>query len=386
MIDQGKINISIIGCTGSVGNSVMDICRIFPEHFNVVSLAARSNYRKIAELCQEFQPEKVLLTHPESSRQLKNLVSSQTRVLSGNDALIDLMDENNLDHIVFASSGTDAIEALKFSLEADLDVSLANKESIVAGGPWIMPLVKRSDQLRPLDSEHNAIWQCLFNEDKKKVRKVYLTASGGPFLKLPQEEFQNITVEQAFNHPVWKMGKKITIDSATLMNKGIELLEAMYLFNLCPEQLDAIIHPGSFVHGIVEFEDTTLKMSASTADMRLPAASCMGFPQRLTLPDGKFPSAEISGRKIEFLKPDLNKFPCLEIAMQAMKAKGPYPALILGADESAVNSFIEGKISFAEIPRIIETVLTAYDGPSPSDLSEAVEIIEWSRRKSLELC
>jgi 1-deoxy-D-xylulose-5-phosphate reductoisomerase len=382
------VNVAVIGCTGSVGSSVMEVCRLFPEKFNVVTLAAQSNVDRMLSLYREFHPSKIVMTDPESAKKLENILpdDEKTIVLTGKDSLLEAFQDSPVDHVVFASSGTSAIMALKLSLKLDLDVSLANKESIVLGGPWIMPLVTRKGQLRPLDSEHNAIWQCIMNEKKENIKKIYLTASGGPFLDLPSEEFKNITPAKALQHPVWKMGSKISIDSATLMNKGIELMEAMYLFDMKPEQLSAVIHPDAFVHGMVQFCDNTLKMSAANASMLIPASVCLAFPERLSFKGKFFEEPVVHDRILNFRSPDLEKFPCLALAIKAMKMKGPYPALVLGADEGAVESFLTGQRNFSDIYSIIDTVVSSYSGGAPSNIEEAVDIFRSAKEKARELC
>ena len=361
------INLGIIGATGSVGSSVMSVCRAHKDKIKVVALAANSRSEKLLNLAQEFNTKKIYTYEHDGAAGLENLAV-----------------DPEIDHVVFASSGTSAIMALCSALKADKNISLANKESIVVAGEWVMKLIKRGDQLRPLDSEHNAIWQCLHGENKNFIEKIYLTASGGPFRNFNACDLENVTPEMALKHPVWAMGAKITIDSATLMNKGIELIEAMILFGVNENQVDALISPGSFIHGLVEFSDGSVKLLGANPDMKLPAASCLFWPDRY-MPDEIFKRPEYNCKELKFFEPDENKFPCIKIAREVMKLKGVYPAVLIGADEIAVKKFLERKIKFTEIPVLIEKTLEACVLKTPSNIQEAISAVEWARVKADEL-
>ena len=280
------MNVVVIGATGSVGSSVMSVCETWPDKIRVVGLAANRRSPKLQALAEKFGVKKVIAFEE-----------------TGEAGLEELAVMPEAEHVVFASSGTGAIKALCSALKAGKTVSLANKESIVVGGAWVMPLVKAPEQLRPVDSEHNAIWQCLHGERREFIRKIYLTASGGPFRNFSTEQLKTVTPEMALRHPVWDMGAKITIDSATLMNKGIELIEAMYLFGLKDTQVDALISPGSFVHGLVEFEDGSVKMLAAEPDMKLPAGACIFWPERY-FPAESFKRPEFVKHEVRFYEPD----------------------------------------------------------------------------------
>lgn len=359
------INVGVIGATGSVGSSVMAVCESWPDKISVKALASNHRSEKLMSLAEKFSVKKI---YP--------------YVETGTEGLEEIALDPEIEHVVFASSGTAAIKALCTALKAGKTVSLANKESIVVAGKWVMPLVKFPDQLRPLDSEHNAIWQCLHGEDKNFVRKIFLTASGGPFRNFSAEELRTVTPERALHHPVWNMGAKITIDSATLMNKGIELIEAMYLFGLDESKVDALISPGSFVHGFVEFEDGSVKLLAAEPDMKLPAASCLFWPERF------FPSPSFKRpmyHDVHFEEIDASRFPAVRIAREVMRKKGGYPAVLVGADEVAVDSFLKGKIGFADIWGLVEKVLSNFDGNEPENLDEAVSLVDWGRREAVRL-
>ncbi|MBR2209835.1 MAG: 1-deoxy-D-xylulose-5-phosphate reductoisomerase [Synergistaceae bacterium] len=361
------INLGVIGATGSVGSSVMSVCEAWPDKIHVEALAANKKSEKLLNLAEKFNVKKFFAYEQDGEAGLEALVNDE-----------------NINHVVFSSSGTDAIKSLCKALKLGKTVSLANKESIVVAGGWVMPLVKNSEQLRPVDSEHNAIWQCLHGEDKKFVRKIYLTASGGPFRNFSYEELKNVTPEMALKHPVWNMGAKITIDSATLMNKGIELIEAMILFGLNENQVDALISPGSFVHGLVELEDGSVKLLAAEPDMKLPAASCLFWPERF-FPSSDFKRPSYNLREIKFLEPDEKKFPAIRIARDVMKQKGSYPAVLVGADEVAVDLFLKGKILFTDIAALVEETLSSWDLPEAKNLDEMINYVSEAKRMATEI-
>ena len=378
--------VAVIGATGSVGGSVLDICARFPERFQVTVLAARSKSDELLNLAKRFGVKYACLDSP-SSETARAFRDAGVELMAGSGALESLAEIPDADHVVLASSGTDAIKALQRALKADKDVSLANKESIVAAGPWIMPLVRRTDQLRPLDSEHSAIWQCLRGEPKKSPARITLTASGGPFRDFTLEQMALITPQDALRHPVWNMGPKITVDSATLMNKGIECIEAMQLFGLPPERVNAVIHPGSYVHGMVEFCDATVKLLAYKPDMRIPAACALGWPERLPLGEAEdFVTPKRDKWALEFSLPDMTRFPCLALSLEAARSGGAYPPLLVGADEAAVQAFLEERIPFLSISNIIESALAQYSGPNPASVDDAVELIETGRLLAEKLC
>lgn len=370
------IRIALIGATGSVGSSVLDVCSRFPDRFKVSALAAYSNEKKLIKLAEKFKVKKLCLTNPVTG----NFKIPDYDCMVGVESLSEFASNNEIDHVVFASSGVAAIKALQVALNCNKDVSLANKESIVVAGPWVMPLLKRPNQLRPIDSEHNAIWQCLRNDPYKEIERICLTASGGPFRNHTISQMEEVTPEQALNHPVWKMGAKVTVDSASLMNKGIECIEAMQLFNLPVEKVSAVIHPKSQVHGIVFFNDSTMQMLVSQADMRIPVASALAWPSRLNLVSNGFGFVHLLECELNFREIDKKMFPCFQIALNAGAAGGAYPALLVGADESAVNGFLKGDIPFTAIPKIIEAVFSKWQGSAPSTVEEAIALVDEGKR------
>ena len=379
-----KIRLFVIGCTGSVGNSVLSVCRTFPDFFEVRALAAHSSAAETEKLAGEFQVDRVVLSDPEAAADLRRSSAGRLKVLEGSEALEETASGTDIDHVVVASSGTGAIGALMAALRSGKDVSLANKESIVVAGRWVLPLIGREGQLRPLDSEHNAVWQCLAGRDPASVSRVVLTASGGPFRTFSPEELEKVTPSMAVRHPVWSMGAKISVDSASLMNKGIEILEAMALFSLPAERVDAVICPDSFVHGIVEFRDGSFLLSASSPDMRLPCASALFFPERSPFPPVPVPL--LQERTITFLQPDEQRFPCLRLAKETARKGGAFPALLVGADEVAVDRFLAGEIGFTGIPSVVESVLEQWNGPAPASLADALHILDEGRRSAAGFC
>jgi 1-deoxy-D-xylulose-5-phosphate reductoisomerase len=382
MSENKRIRIAVIGATGSVGGAVLDICARFPERFDVVALAAHSNSEKLIELARKHHAQKLCLTEPVGG----NFKENGFDCISGTGGLSQISTDVDVDHVVFASSGTSAIEALQGALINDKDVSLANKESIVVAGPWVMPLVKRPDQLRPIDSEHSAVWQCLRDAPKNEVNKVWLTASGGPFRNYTIQQMANVKPSDALNHPVWKMGEKVTIDSATLMNKGIECIEAMQLFGLHPNQVSALIHPRSQVHGLVQFYDGTVKMLLSHADMRLPSAAAIAWPMRLDLLNNGFEPLEPGKWNLDFSEIDDKLFPCFAIARKAAELGGAYPALLVGADEAVVTSFLGGHLQFLDIAHIVNETLSSWKGTAPNTLADAISLVEDGKRIAGSLC
>jgi 1-deoxy-D-xylulose-5-phosphate reductoisomerase len=379
--------VAVVGATGSVGRSVLDICARFPDRFKVTALAARSSADSLLELAVRFGARKAFLTEPPAGA-AKKFAELGIDMTAGAGGLSEIAELPDADNVVFASSGALAIKSLQLALRAGKDVSLANKESVVAAGPWVMPLVKRPDQLRPLDSEHSAIWQCIRGEPRKELESVTLTASGGPFRDLTLDEMKRVTPEDALKHPVWDMGAKITVDSASLMNKGIECIEAMHLFGLPHDRVRAVIHPGSCVHGIAAFSDGTSKMVAYRPDMRIPAAAALAWPDRLPLAQSSefaFPGFG-AGVSLDFYPPDPARFPCLGIALEAGRKGGAYPPILVGADEFAVRAFLDKRIPFLGISNIIESTLEKYSGPAPSTLEDAIELISLGGRMAGEAC
>lgn len=377
--------LAVIGATGSIGRATLDVCRRFPEEFDVRALAVRSNIEELKKLVDEFKPKYVVIYDDVAASNFA-LYDESVKVLVGHEGLMQLIDEG-MDHIVFASSGTEAIAALSASLDRKIEVSLANKESLIVAGPWIMEKASLADPLRPIDSEHNAVWQCLLGEDLNEIEEIILTASGGPFLHSSYEEMKLATPSRALKHPTWSMGSKITVDSATLLNKGFEVMEASYLFALPIEKINAVVQPDSLAHGCVRFSDGSVKMFLSEPDMRIPISFALSYPKRLKIGHLFHRLAITEKWKLDFLRLDENKFPCYSLARRALQMGNAYPPIIVGADEVAVEAFVKGKISIVDIFPLLEKALLSYNGPSNlNGLEEAISLVEFGRRIARELC
>lgn len=372
--------IAVIGATGSVGGAVLDICARFPERFRVTALAARSSRDKLIELGRRFGAEALCLAGETCFNE------AGFACFSGADGLSGMLRGIEADHVVFASSGSEAINALLETAETGREISVSNKEMIVAAGEYIIPKVKNPSGLRPIDSEHSAVWQCLRGEPGREVRKIWLTASGGPFRSLGAEEMKSITPEMALRHPVWAMGAKITIDSATMMNKGLECIEAMRLFSLGREQVGALIHPSSQAHGMALFNDGTMKMLIAPADMRIPCAAAIAYPERLDMADSEIGWLPPELWDMSFEPIDGKRFPCFTLAMRAAEYGGAYPALLVGADEAAVSAFLRGGIGFTQIPEVIEAALDGWRGSAPQCAADAIALIAEGERLAGEAC
>ena len=352
--------IAILGSTGSIGRSTLSVVESFPDRFQVATLAAGRNLDLAFDQAQRWRPQIISVASESDAATLKSKLKSAgiagVEVVSGPVGAVRVATHPDADFVVSAIVGVAGLEATYEAVRAGKTVGLANKECLVAGGELITAEARRQGKpLLPIDSEHNAVHQCLRGGRMHEVRRIWLTASGGPFLNTPKSKFANITVEQALNHPTWKMGNRITIDSATLMNKGFEVIEACRLFNLPPEQISVIVHPQSTIHSFVEFVDGSILAQLSVTDMRLPILYALTYPDRIAS-DLNFSLGDL--RHLDFSPPDVEKFPCLRLAYEAAKAGGGKTVALNAADEVAVSAFLEGSIRFQEIPVIIEEVVS----------------------------
>src|SRR5271165_544004 len=348
--------LAILGSTGSIGRSTLSVVESFPDRFQVATLAAGRNLDLALEQAQRWRPEIISVATESDAAILKSkLNSSATEVVHGPAGAVRVATHPDADFVVSAIVGVAGLEATYEAVRAGKTVGLANKECLVVAGELITAEARRQGKaLLPIDSEHNAVHQCLRGGRMEEVDRIWLTASGGPFLKTPKSEFTSITVEQALNHPTWKMGKRITIDSATLMNKGFEVIEACRLFNVPPERVQVIVHPQSTIHSLVEFVDGSIIAQISVTDMRLPILYALTYPERIAS-ELRFSISDL--RHLDFCPPDVSKFPCLRLAYEAAMAGGAKTIALNAADEVAVAAFLEERIGFEEIPRIIEDVL-----------------------------
>jgi 1-deoxy-D-xylulose-5-phosphate reductoisomerase len=351
--------ISILGSTGSIGRSTLSVVESYPERFQVVALAAGRNVDVAFEQARRWKPQLVSVaaeSDAESLRaRLKAAGVNSVEIVHGPAGTVQVAICPETDFVVSAIVGVAGLEATYEAVRAGKTVGLANKECLVAAGELITAEARRQGKpLLPIDSEHNAIHQCLRGGRMDEVQQIWLTASGGPFLHTPKSQFSAITIEQALNHPTWKMGRRITIDSATLMNKGFEVIEACRLFNLAPGRVQVIVHPQSTIHSMVEFVDGSILAQFSVTDMRLPILYALTYPERVAS-DMRFPVMDL--RHLEFEPPDMGKFPCLGLAYEAAEAGGAKTVALNAADEVAVAAFLDGCIRFTEIPAIIKMVL-----------------------------
>ena len=351
--------IAILGSTGSIGRSTLKVVESHPERFQVVSLAAGRNVDAAFEQARHWRPRLISVAVPSEAENLRNRLKAagldEVEVVHGAAGAVAVATHADVDFVVSAIVGVAGLEATYEAVRAGKTVGLANKECLVVAGELVTAEARRQGKpLLPIDSEHNAVHQCLRGGRMEEVQRIWLTASGGPFLNTPRSKFSSITVEEALNHPTWRMGRRITIDSATLMNKGFEVIEACRLFNVPPEQVEVIVHPQSTIHSMVEFIDGSLLAQFSVTDMRLPILYALSYPERVES-DMRFPVMDL--RNLEFCPPDVKKFPCLRLAYDAVRAGGGKTVALNAADEVAVAAFLDGCIRFDEIPEIIEQVL-----------------------------
>jgi 1-deoxy-D-xylulose-5-phosphate reductoisomerase len=378
--------IAILGSTGSIGRSTLSVVESFPERFQVVSLAAGRNVDLAFEQAQRWRPRVVSVAAESQAENLKIRLKSAgvngIEVVHGAAGTVRVATHPEADFVVSAIVGVAGLEATYEAVRAGKTVGLANKECLVAAGELITAEARRQGKpLLPIDSEHNAVHQCLRGGRMDEVRRIWLTASGGPFLNTPVSKFADITVEQALNHPTWKMGNRITIDSATLMNKGFEVIEACRLFNLPPEQISVIVHPQSTIHSLVEFVDGSILAQLSVTDMRLPILYALTFPDRIPS-DLNFSLSDL--RHLDFSPPDMEKFPCLQLAYQAANAGGGKTVALNAADEVAVSAFLDGSIQFQDIPVVIEKVVSETPTGKLESIKEVLAVDDRARAGARE--
>jgi len=374
--------IAILGSTGSIGRSTLSVAEAYPERFQVVALAAGANLDAAFEQACRWRPRLVSVAAENDAEilhsRLKKQHLNQIEVVQGAAGTVRVATHPEVDFVVSAIVGVAGLEATYEAVKAGKTVGLANKECLVAAGELITAEARKQGKpLLPIDSEHNAVHQCLRGGKMEEVERIWLTASGGPFLNTPRSEFAAITVEQALNHPTWRMGKRITIDSATLMNKGFEVIEACRLFHMPPRKVEVIVHPQSTIHSMVEFVDGSILAQFSMTDMRLPILYALTYPERIQS-DMRFPVMDL--RHLDFSPPDVQKFPCLRLAYEAAEAGGAKTVALNAADEVAVAAFLEGGIRFDEIPRIIEDTLSATNCGGLESIAKVLEADAGARR------
>lgn len=377
--------LTILGATGSIGRRTLELVSSFPEEFRVAGLAARgSNVEHLADLCRKYAPEAVaVLDRVAAERLARVLPAPRPELLAGPEGLVALARDVPADTVVAALVGAAGLRPTMAAIEAGRTVALANKEALVMAGRLMTAAARRRGvALLPVDSEHSAVFQCLVGHNRRDVARILLTASGGPFRELPKERFAHVTVEEALRHPTWKMGPKITIDSATLMNKGLEIIEARWLFDVEPHQVQVVVHPQSIVHSMVEYVDGSVIAQLGVADMGVPILYALTYPERRPAPAPRLDLTRVG--QLTFHEPDPERFPCLRLARQALEAGGAAPVILNAANEEAVAAFLSRRIGFTAIPVVIERALAACSWGEPESVEECMAVDAETRRRVKE--
>ncbi|GAB4224944.1 MAG: 1-deoxy-D-xylulose-5-phosphate reductoisomerase [Stanieria sp.] len=375
--------ITILGSTGSIGTQTLDIVAHHPDQFRVVGLAAGRNIPLLVEQIRQFEPEIVATSCTEKLPELQDAIASlpnPPQILAGAEGVVEVARYGDAESVVTGIVGCAGLLPTIAAIEAGKDIALANKETLIAGGPVVLPLVEKYGvKLLPADSEHSAIFQCLQGVPQDGLRKIILTASGGAFRDLSVEKLSTVTVKDALKHPNWSMGKKITIDSATLMNKGLEVIEAHFLFGLDYDRIEIVIHPQSIIHSLIELQDTSVLAQLGWPDMRLPLLYALSFPERIYTDWERLDL--VKAGNLTFCEPDHDKYPCMQLAYAAGQAGGLMPAVLNAANEQAVALFLAEQIQFLDIPRLIETTcdrFTAQNTQTPT-LEDILNADNWAR-------
>ncbi|TFE24394.1 1-deoxy-D-xylulose-5-phosphate reductoisomerase [Cohnella luojiensis] len=370
--------IAVLGSTGSIGTQTLDVISRQPEDFQVVGLAAGNNVSLLLEQARKFQPQWVSAANEALADQLRAELPAGVRVVSGEAGLTEIAGHSGADYVVCALVGSLGLKSTLAAIEAGADIGLANKESLVTAGHLVMDRARRKGiSILPVDSEHSAIFQCLNGESGKAVKRLMITASGGSFRNLGRDQLQNVTVEDALKHPNWSMGAKITIDSATMVNKGLEVIEAHWLFDLPYDRIDVVLHPESIVHSMVEFVDTSVMAQLGNPDMRVPIQYALTFPERKASPAS--PLDLLKQGTLHFKPMDFERYPCMRMAYEAGRAGGTSPTVFSAANEIAVARFLRGEISFLAIEEIIEKVLSRHTVAASPSLEVILETDAWAR-------
>ncbi len=369
--------IAILGSTGSIGRNTLEVIRKNPGRFRVISLSAGGNTGLLKEQIEEFEPEFISVLTESALKELKKNSTLSCDSGFGEEGAVNAACYAGVDITVSAITGAAGLLPTMAAIKAGKDIALANKETLVMAGPLVMEAaLKKGVRLLPVDSEHSAIFQSLSGHRKEDVRRIILTASGGPFLNTPCERLETVTPEEALKHPKWSMGRKITIDSATLVNKGLEVIEARWLFDLPASRISVSIHPQSIVHSMVEYIDGSIVAQMGSTDMKGPIAYALSYPERIS---GSAPALGLAGLKLEFMEPDLKRFPCLALAYETLKTGGTAPAVLNAADEAAVSMFLKGRLPFTGIFKVISEVLERHSPRKVTALEDVLEADRWAR-------
>ena len=380
-------NLAILGSTGSIGASTLAVVDAHPTRLRVVGLAAGENAAVMAEQVRRYRPEVVAMATEQAASEVRKACAGMTatRFMGGPDGLATVATHASAETVICASSGTAGLEAVIAAIDAGKRVAIANKEVLVMAGAIVTEAARRRGvDILPVDSEHNALHQCMHGRTPAEVRRLILTASGGPFRDHAPSALDRVGPDDALRHPTWQMGKKITVDSATLMNKGLEVIEAHWLFGVPADRIDVVIHPQSIVHSLVELNDGSMIAQLSVTDMRLPIQYACSYPDRW---DGRVPSLDLTrAGRLDFQAPDLDRFPCLRLAYQALEAGGTLPAVLNAANEVAVEAFLDGALAFTAIPRVIEEVMRAHAVQDATSIQVVRCADAWAREHAYEAC
>lgn len=376
--------IAVLGATGSIGRSALSVVRAFPDAFQVYALSTNSNITLLLKQINEFHPRIVCVGSSQAARELAGgLHKEKPKILIAEEGLLEIVSAP-VDTILMGISTSAALKPLLRAIDCGKTVALANKEALVMAGTLLMQRLASSNaRIIPIDSEQSAIWQCLQGEDIRKVRTIYLTASGGPFLDTPKEKFAHVSIRKVIQHPRWSMGKKISVDSATLVNKGLEVLEAMFLFSLPSQQIKVLVHPESIIHSMVEFVDGVVMAQLSATDMRIPIQYALTYPARLA---NHLRGIDFYGlRSLNFQKPDLKKFPALRLAYWAAEELGTLPCVFNSANEVCVEMFLRKSLPFIAIPNVIAKVMEQHQNNKKPNLEEIFAADSWAREKAAKV-
>ena len=377
-------NIGLLGSTGSIGTQTLDIVDKHAKRFTVKTLSANGNKELLKKQMEKYKPEAVCLVDANKADELKKETKGNVHVFSGYDGLDELARWETIDTLVTAVVGNIGLKPTMEGIRAGKKIALANKETLVSGGAVVMREVKKYGvELTPIDSEHSAIFQCLKGENTKEVEKIILTCSGGPFRGKKLSDLRGVTKEQALNHPTWKMGGKITIDSATLMNKGFEVNEAMWLYDLPAEKIEVIVHPQSIIHSMVEFVDRSIIAQLGSHDMRLPIQYALTHPQRIELPVPRFDFA--AAKQFTFEKPDMDTFECLKMGIEAAQQRGTVCCVLNAANDTSVESFLKNEIEFLDIQNTIREVMNKHKNIREPDLKDVLDADAWARKETKKI-
>jgi len=380
--NRAKKKIVVLGSTGSIGQSTISVVRDLSHMLQIVGLAAGANTAAILRQLEEFSPKAAALEQETSADQLRGLVNGGIDIYSGAEGILEIARMPEADLAVCAIVGAAGLVPAVEAIKSGKDIALANKEVLVMAGSIVMEMARRHGvRIVPVDSEHSALFQCLQNQDRGKIKRLVLTASGGPFRDRDIDEFDSFTPDQALNHPRWDMGSKVTIDSATMMNKGLEIIEARWLFGIEIAKIDVIIHPQSIIHSMVEYEDGVIMAQMSEPDMRIPIQYALTYPERIQRKIENFDFSK--NRNLTFEPPDTEKFPCLELARNAAEIGGTMPVVLNAANEVAVNRFLNREIKFTDIPRLIRQAMQDHQVVHDADIETLIEIDAKIRKECL---